>query len=896
MAEKNEVPNPIQIKMKQDTFDIIAEGDSISAVISAISELQKEIRTSNKLTEREKANQAKWQTENIRYAKGLDAVLKDPKFTSYAGSYRFFNEYAHKLEFTLGKTVGSLAGKLSDETMKKVEEARHIMDSMVRATKGLNRSESRDPNKQHIRDRYDFRREHLRALSQAKGLELDKAFHSIRSNKLLAGGERQDNHKIAMIWKDILGIKPPRESAEARQKTLAEMYMGIRGDKTWVPGIDEIDRVPVPPVPPKLPEEVEKVRDSFISLEEIMSKISITSDDIFNALTKLFRKDMLKEKVEAHPAVIAKREMQRREQEKERREKERERHLKKWEENYPKRLGESIKLRSLEADLTEQFKKLQEKESKEIAKAYSKELKKNMRIEAFETGLMDKFYAMQEKEEENRKKLEIKRTKTLKESIASAAVIIGKTFLELFDSFFNRSATDVAKSITTFLDDPLSSMMDHTEYAVNSISNISQKGGFAMAGIGMGAAALGEASGMESLAGMGKTLGAVGVVAGFGIKIIQGAINAGLGVMKAIYSKLKESSPILQGFVKMFQTAVNLIFMPIGNIMGTFFMMFGMRIINFAVWFNREFPKYQYSILSFMSGGLATIISMFANLSGLFSAGLRVLAYILDPLPGFSGVAFAIRGTADMIDASQAPLRDMASKMFDVSTSSANLHNAISQNSDNIEEFKVRLEEDMMGLTTSMDNLTTAMMEATDAIMSQEPELGWYDNLTKKGGGSFWAGWQTTQEEKGGGSFWKGFAKSFEEVGSKLSITAPIDNFTTAMKEATGTNTFIGGPTGGELLDMLAEAYDSYIRAAPWRKIPFPGRAHGGYIPPSPGGTLVRVGEGTRGEHIIPHGKSGFGNVVTIHVEVKGNLYGDDAIKRTIERSVNDALIRSNVL
>lgn len=870
MVEKNEVPNPIQIRMKQDTYDMISEGESIGAVISAISQLQKEVRASNKLTERERTNQAKWQTENIRYAKGLEAVLKDSKFTSYSGSYRFFNEYAQKLEFTLGKTMGSLTGKLTDETMKKVKEAHHIMDAMVRATKGLNKSERTDPKKQHIRDRYEFKREHLRALSKAKGSELDKLYHDIHWDKVATSDQIQTNRDIALVWKELLGIKPPREGGEARQKTLAEMYMGIGDGGSWVPGIEEPDWIP--PVPPKLPEEVEEVRDSFISLEEIMSKITITSDDLLNAITKLLRKDMLKDMVEAHPIIMEYREREHKEKEKERLAK-------------TKRAGEHKQMLDFQKRLDKwgtvflKDEAVREKEEERLAK--TKRAGEHAQLMDYRDKL-DQWGNDFLKTDDEQKKIEAKRSKTLRESIASAALIVGKSFLEIFDKFFNRSATDVAKSITTFLDDPLSSMMDHTEYAVNSLSGIFKKGGYAMAGVGMGAAALGEASGMKTLAGMGKTLGVIGAVIGVGMTVLQGAINAGLGVIKAIYSKLKESSPILKGYAKMFQTAVNLIFMPIGNLMGSFFMMFGMRMINFAVWFNREFPKYQYSILSFMSGGLATIISMFANLSGLFSAGLRVLAYILDPLPGFSGAAFAIRGVADMIDASKVPLHELASKMFDVSTSSANLHNAISQNSEYIADFKTQLEEDMNGLTVSMDNLTTAMMVAIDEILSQEPELGWYDNLKKKGGGSFWKGWQTTQEEKGGGSFWKGFLKSYQDVGSKL------DPMYHSRK---GIDTSIGGPTGGDVLDFLSNIGEL------WRKTRFSGRAHGGYIPPKPGGTVVRVAEGTRGEWITPVGmgvsREGGVNII---IEIKGNIYGDEALKRTIERSVNDALMRSNVL
>lgn len=67
-----------------------------------------------------------------------------------------------------------------------------------------------------------------------------------------------------------------------------------------------------------------------------------------------------------------------------------------------------------------------------------------------------------------------------------------------------------------------------------------------------------------------------------------------------------------------------------------------------------------------------------------------------------------------------------------------------------------------------------------------------------------------------------------------------------------------------------------------------PGFATGGYVPATPGGTIVRVGEGGEGEYIVP--KSKMGGVV-IHVDARGSISPDE-VERRAERGVMAAIQR----
>lgn len=67
-----------------------------------------------------------------------------------------------------------------------------------------------------------------------------------------------------------------------------------------------------------------------------------------------------------------------------------------------------------------------------------------------------------------------------------------------------------------------------------------------------------------------------------------------------------------------------------------------------------------------------------------------------------------------------------------------------------------------------------------------------------------------------------------------------------------------------------------------------PAFATGGYVPASPGGTIVRVGEGGEGEYIVP--KSKMGGII-VNVDARGSISPDE-VERRAERGVMAAIQR----
>ncbi|MBW2084432.1 MAG: hypothetical protein JRI54_00150 [Deltaproteobacteria bacterium] len=66
------------------------------------------------------------------------------------------------------------------------------------------------------------------------------------------------------------------------------------------------------------------------------------------------------------------------------------------------------------------------------------------------------------------------------------------------------------------------------------------------------------------------------------------------------------------------------------------------------------------------------------------------------------------------------------------------------------------------------------------------------------------------------------------------------------------------------------------------RAIPIPGFANGGYIPPTPGGRIVRVAEGGEGEYITPESRVRGGLTINIY----GDVYGYDDFERKVNLAV----------
>ena len=75
------------------------------------------------------------------------------------------------------------------------------------------------------------------------------------------------------------------------------------------------------------------------------------------------------------------------------------------------------------------------------------------------------------------------------------------------------------------------------------------------------------------------------------------------------------------------------------------------------------------------------------------------------------------------------------------------------------------------------------------------------------------------------------------------------------------------------------------------------GFAEGGYVPAKPGGTPIIVGEGGKGEFIVPEGsaiKSISGNTGSsgsvVNISISGNVYGVNDLERVIKNAVDDSM------
>lgn len=800
MAEnqKPNVRNPVNVFMKEDTFNILSENETMGEVIAGLNELKKELKTQSKIDAKLADTMTKYVDRHLVEAKGLEKAFKDPGFRKKPGSYRFASETADKLTTTIGKTITSVTGKISDTVLKDVTRSYKIIDATNRAIKGVPVRDLVGKRADYYKGRYEFKQEHMDMLLKDPKDSISK-FASLLEDRLKTAMEVQENRDIGQERKDAGVEKAERLQAELQQKAHRHFYMlggggGGGGGGTPIPedgdggGGGGGDEDASPPFDPET-----------FDFDEVMNKITITAKDVANALAKEVRRDAIREALEKTDYMINKRESERKEKE--------------------KALAEKEAAKRAERDEKARIKHL-------IGKAERDLFEKGLQ---FQADLLQQDMASAEEESINARK------KSIREAVLGGALVIGKAIQDIFNKFFNRTATEVSKSILSFLDDPVSAFLNHMEYAVNSLAGTAKKGGMGLLAAGSGMASVGGAVGSDAMMGMGKALGGIGAAVAIIGSVLQGAINAGLGVAKAIYAKLVESSPILQGFLKMFKTAVNLIFMPIGNILGTFFMMFGMKMINFAVWFNQEFPKYKYAIIGYITLGIASMLKVFTDFSMLFSQGLRALASLLGVIPGMSGPAGAIKGMAVLIEGTRGPLTQLASDLFATSNAAFAIQQGITEGTVSMEEAEGKLSGHLIEVNESLDNVFEEVKKITDELL-KEQHVGWADR----------------QIARGEGSFWRGLGQGFIDY-----MTSPP-----------------------ETRDQSK----------------FRGYAHGGYIPASPGGTVIRAGEGTRGEWIIPDGRGSFGSSVVVNIEIKGDLYGDEHLKRTIERTVRDSMNRWNTL
>lgn len=866
--QPNKVRNPINIYMKEETANILAENDPVEGVIAGLTSLEKALKTNRKDNDKTTDRLIGYVESHLKEAKGLQRASQDPQFRKQPGSYRFFSETADKLTTTLGKTVASVTGKVSNDMLKTTKKAYNVIDAINRMVRGVTKRDLGGANKDYYRERYDFEEKHMKLIMEnRKNLseeELSEKTRDVQRDKASTARGVQQNRNVGAERGNLGVEKAPRMQGELNQVLFREKYIGGAGGGGGGSKPDGDNEPPTveppviePPViepPDPIPLVIEPPEpEDFFDFDEVLNKVSITAKDVANALAKEIRRDLLREALEKTDYMMEKREKERKEKEKVLAEKEEAARLIRKRANEHKRLMDYRDMLNRSGDAF-----LKDEAAREKAEA---------RAEA------------------ERAKREEEYNKSKEDLIVATGALITKTLKETFNKFFNRSASEVSKTITSFMDDPLMALINQTEYGVNAVGDIVSNVGTGMADIGMGIMSMsgltkgllgggggdgeggegdGEGSGgggkgkAGSLKKIGGAVAGVGAVIAVTAKVVQGVLNAGLGIFKAIYTKLLESSPVLQGFAKMFKTAVNLIFMPIGNIMGTFFMAFGMQMINFAVWFNREFPKFKYSIIGYMTVGIASILKVYSSLSSIFSAGLRILASLLGLVPGMSGVTATIKGVATLIDRTSGPLNDLATDLFKVSNVAFKIQSDLNDGNISVDEANKLFEGKLENTNTTLNRIFEEVEKITTELISNENK-SWVDRQTSKGDGSFWKG------------MGRNFVEWFTNDGADIA------------------KNYKPMPVSQGIGDYLSEKIVDWFRG-------IGGKAHGGYISASPGGTLVRLGEGTRGEYVIPEGRGGFGNQPVINIEISGNIYGDDYLKKTIERSIKDALNRWNTL
>lgn len=114
---------------------------------------------------------------------------------------------------------------------------------------------------------------------------------------------------------------------------------------------------------------------------------------------------------------------------------------------------------------------------------------------------------------------------------------------------------------------------------------------------------------------------------------------------------------------------------------------------------------------------------------------------------------------------------------------------------------------------------------------------------------------------------------------------ATLDDIYAAYERATG------GTISFDYAKELFEKGFSYAQAAAGQIF----MAHGGIVPPTPGGTLARIGEGGEAEMVLPLSKArdlGFGGgSLEVHVEVHGSVIGIGDLEQRVRAAVRDGVL-----
>lgn len=101
----------------------------------------------------------------------------------------------------------------------------------------------------------------------------------------------------------------------------------------------------------------------------------------------------------------------------------------------------------------------------------------------------------------------------------------------------------------------------------------------------------------KSLSSLGGKFTKIGKVATLLGGPIGAAIGIGVATLGMIYQQMKKASPVLQAVSNLFELAWNLLWMPLGNMLGTVLLPLAETMINFAIAFNQLFSDFSMQSL-----------------------------------------------------------------------------------------------------------------------------------------------------------------------------------------------------------------------------------------------------------------------------------------------------------
>lgn len=275
--------------------------------------------------------------------------------------------------------------------------------------------------------------------------------------------------------------------------------------------------------------------------------------------------------------------------------------------------------------------------------------------------------------------------------------------------------------------------------------------------------------------------------------VLQSGLNTVIGTVQDIYNRLKQSSPLLQTIESLFNLAVQLFFMPLGNKLATVLLPAVLELVDgvMEIW-----DKFEGKSL----GEMFTIaISEGARLFGEYIANIGTLLKEEGGVVGSIGSTLVVLGNL-------------------ISSKGAEIINGIAK----LLEF---IMQNLPGIITALVGFKAATVAMLAAII--------INTAMTAGAASLWTL---------GGAAVAG------------AVTAGVAS--AAISNMFGTETDISG------------------------------HANGGYIPPTPGGKIIRVAEGGEGEYIIPESKRLTTGGNTYNITINGMT--NDELKTYITDIVND--------